>query len=308
MRVFKDLQSIAEDAKDAIVIIGNFDGVHKGHQALIHQGAMLAIEQGKKLAVLTFEPHPRKLFRPDEPPTRITPLSLKEICLKANGVDILYALEFDWDFASQSPEMFIAEILQQGLGAAHIVIGDDFHFGQMRKGTPDLIKEMGVPTTIVEKIATDKGEIYSSSLIRAALRQGDIKTANEMLGWQWEIRGEVIKGDQRGRELGYPTANVPLGETVHPAYGVYATLTRIEGEEKWHMSATNIGIRPMFEIPTAQVETFIFDFDRDIYGKTLHIRPVQRLRSEAKFDSLDALIRQMAEDCDKARDVLKGAF
>lgn len=306
MKIFQNLNEIQENAKGAVIVIGNFDGVHKGHQALISEGKKIARSLDKKLGLLTFEPHPRALFRPDDPPSRITPPALKAERLNAANVDMLFSLEFNWDFASQSAESFVQEILIDGLGAAHIVVGADFHFGQMRSGSADLIREHGLDVTSIEKITGTNGEIFSSSLIRQALRHGEIERANTILGWEWEMRGEIIKGDQRGRELGYPTANVPLGDTVHPAYGVYATMARIEGEDLWRPSATNIGIRPMFEIPTAQVETFIFDFDEDIYGKTLHVRPVQRLRSEAKFDSLDALIHQMEKDCARARAILAG--
>ncbi|MAF98940.1 MAG: bifunctional riboflavin kinase/FMN adenylyltransferase [Micavibrio sp.] len=305
MNILTSLSEIPENARGAVVVIGNFDGVHKGHQALLQKGAEIAKSKELDLAVLTFEPHPRSLFRSDDPPTRITPPALKAERLAIHGVNHLYSLEFNWDFASQTADAFIENILKQGLGAAHIVVGDDFQFGQMRKGTIETLEKAGFEVSAVNKIASQEGEIYSSSLIRQSLRHGKIERANEILGWDWEMRGIVVKGDQRGRELGFPTANVALGDTVHPAYGVYATLTRIEGEDVWHASATNIGIRPMFEIPTAQIETYIFDFDRDIYDQVIHVRPVKRLRSEAKFNSLDELIAQMNEDCAQAREILK---
>ncbi|MER2513760.1 MAG: riboflavin kinase, partial [Nitrosomonas ureae] len=163
----------------------------------------------------------------------------------------------------------------------------------------------GIPVTSIGGIADESGQVYSSSLIRRALRQGEIAEANKMLGWEWEVRGEVVKGDQRGRELGFPTANFALGETIHPAYGVYAARVNIEGEKEWSGAAVNIGIRPMFEIPEAEVESYIFDFNREIYGKTLRVQPVQRLRSEAKFNSVDELKAQMKDDCERVRKVLK---
>lgn len=297
--------SPAADAKGAAVVIGNFDGVHKGHQALLAQAAAVAQNMKAPLAVLTFEPHPRELFRPDEPPCRITPQNLKAERLEQAGVKVLFTKKFDWNFASLSAEDFIEKILKDELGAAHIIVGYDFHFGQMRKGTAEMIKQSGIPVTVIEEIKGQDGQEISSSRIRQYLRRGEIDKANALLGWDWEIRGEIVRGDQRGRELGYPTANMALGQTLHPAYGVYAALARIEGESAWHPAAVNIGIRPMFEVPTAQVETFIFDFNREIYGKTLHVRPVARLRSEAKFSNVEDLKTQMAKDCEQAREILE---
>ncbi len=303
MNIYNDLGQLRAQANGTVVAIGNFDGVHRGHQALIAQARDIANSLGRPLSVLTFEPHPRHLFRPDDPPFRITPAALKAERLETCGVDNLIALNFDWDFASQSAEEFIQNVIKNGLDPAHIVIGYDFCFGQLRKGQPEDFITAGFETTIVEEIA-DEHEKLSSSRIRQCLRHGKIEEANSLLGWEWEIRGEVVKGDQRGRELGYPTANVQLGDTAHPAYGIYATRVKIEGRDEWLPSATNIGIRPMFETPEALVETFIFDFDEEIYGQTLHIKPVQRLRGEAKFDSLDDLITQMAKDCEQAREIL----
>lgn len=303
MQIYTDLTAIPENARGSVVAIGNFDGVHRGHQALLTHAKNLADEQGARFAALTFEPHPRRLFRPDEDPNRITPMALKHLRLEAFGVDTLFSLPFDWDFASQSADDFIQNILKDAIGATHIFVGDDFCFGQLRKGAPKDIQAAGIPTTVIEKVSGGD-EVWSSSCVRQALRAGDIDRANDILGWDWEMRGEIIKGDQRGRELGYPTANVKLGQTVHPSYGVYATRVQIEGEREWRPAATNIGIRPMFEVPIAQVESFIFDFDRDIYGKILRIQPVQRLRGEAKFNSLDDLIAQMAKDCTRAREIL----
>lgn len=307
MRVIETLSNLPMDATDAIVVIGNFDGVHIGHQALLSRARSLAEELNKKLAVLTFEPHPRRLFRPDDPPFRITPVSTKHMRLQACGVDMVYSLPFDWDFASQSAEEFIQNVLTDGIVPAHIIVGDDFCFGQLRKGTAETLKDAGYEVTVVTKIKDTHGIDFSSSDIRQALRKGEIKKANEMLGWDWEMRGEIVKGDQRGRELGYPTANVQLQETLHPAYGVYATLVKLadEGDDApWMAAATNIGIRPMFELKIGQVEAHILDFDRDIYGKTLRIKPIKKLRGEAKFDSLDELITQIDKDCAATRSLL----
>ncbi|MEM7651343.1 MAG: bifunctional riboflavin kinase/FAD synthetase [Pseudomonadota bacterium] len=304
MDIYESLENIPQNAKGTVVAIGNFDGVHRGHHELLSTARALAEEKGLKLAVLTFEPHPKRLFRPDDPPNRVTPPSVKHWRLDEFSVDALFSIGFDWDFASQSADEFIQNVLQNGIGAAHVVVGEDFCFGQLRKGAPSDIEAAGIPTTAIKKIAGSDKQIFSSSNVRQALRAGDIEAANEILGWRWEMRGLIVKGDQRGRELGYPTANVKLGETVHPAYGVYASLVQIEGEEECRPAATNIGIRPMFEIPVAQVESYIFDFDEEIYGKILRTQPVKRLRGEAKFNSLEDLIAQMAKDCAQAREIL----
>lgn len=292
---------------DHVIVIGNFDGVHRGHMALIDTARALAVQTGKKLGVLCFEPHPRRLLRPDDPPFRLTLSDLRAERLAAHGVDLLCELRFDWDFASLPPQRFIDVILRDGLRPAHIVVGNDFHFGQMRGGNAQTLVQSGLPVTVIEKIADDDDGPLSSSAIRQALRGGDIVHANDLLGWDWEMRGVVQVGDRRGRTLGYPTANVPLGDILHPAYGVYATWVRIaeDGPDTpWMMAATNIGIRPMFALSVGQIEAHILDFNRDIYGKTLHVRPVARLRGEAKFESLDALIAQIGQDCAAVRALL----
>ncbi len=299
--------SIPKYAQNCVVVIGNFDGVHLGHQAVLDCAYEIAKELNKPLAVLTFEPHPKQLFRPDEPPCRITPYDLKMERLENSNVSYVYSLPFDWEFASQSAQDFIQNILIAGLNSAHIIVGYDFKFGQLRKGNAQTIMDYGLPVTVIDEIKSAVNECnYSSSDVRQFLRHGQIDLANGILGWNWELRGKVFKGDQRGRELGYPTANMRLGDTLHPAYGVYACLAQIKGDDKWMMGVTNIGVRPMFEVPIAQIETFIFDFDFEIYGETLCVRPVKRLRGEAKFSSLDKLVDQIAKDCAQSREILGG--
>ncbi len=305
MHIHTNITALPDSAKNHVVIIGNFDGVHRGHSALIDTAKTIAADLGAKIAVLTFEPHPRALFRPDERPFRLTTQAIKHERLKSCGVDTVFALNFDWGFASQSADDFINNILVNSLSAAHIIVGYDFRFGQMRKGAPDMIKAAGVPTTIIPAI-TDGAQVISSSAIRQAIRCGKIGAANALLDWDWEVRGQIEHGDRRGRELGYPTANFDLSDThIHPAYGVYAARVQIQGEDMWRSAAINIGIRPMFETPKARIESYIFDFRGDIYGKTLRVRPVEHLRSEAKFDTLEALIAQMDKDCARAREILK---
>lgn len=307
MQTYTALTGLPQDAQDCVIVIGNFDGVHRGHRALINDAATIARATGKKLGVLCFEPHPRSVFRPDDPPFRLTDHLLRAERLSECGIDHLFVLTFDWDFASQTADQFIDRVLRSGLNAAHIVVGNDFAFGQMRRGTADTLRQSGLPVTIIDKIADEGDGPLSSSAIRQALRLGDIAHANAMLGWDWEMRGMVQHGDKRGRTIGYPTANVALGDVLHPAYGIYAAWVKIGDDPQWHPSATNIGIRPMFAVPVGQIESYIFDFDRDIYGQTLRVRPVKRLRGEAKFESLDALIGQIAQDCIAAAAILKAA-
>jgi riboflavin kinase/FMN adenylyltransferase len=304
MMIFHSIDGLPETAKGAVIAIGNFDGVHRGHAELLGRAAALAKAKGVKLGVLTFEPHPRALLRPDDPPFRITPAGLKARRLAECGVELLFSLKFDWPFASQPPAQFIDRVLRHGIVPLHIVVGNDFRFGQLRKGAPDDLRVAGFEVTVLDMVADEGDDKFSSSRIRQLLRQGDIGAANEALGWEWEIAGEVVPGDRRGRTIGFPTANVHLGDTLHPAYGVYAARVQVEGESEWRPAATNIGIRPMFELKVGQVETYIFDFDRDIYGGILRVRPVKRLRGEAKFDSLDTLVAQIRQDCEQARVIL----
>ncbi len=306
MEIFENIHDIADHAKGCVIAIGNFDGVHLGHQALIKQAKAIAKKQNKPLGVLTFEPHPRRLFQPDQAPGRITPKSQKAKQLERAGVEFLFSLPFDWPFASQSADEFIQNVLIIGLEASHVIVGFNFCFGQLRKGSADTIKDAGIPVEVISPINGNDDEVISSSRVRQFLRAGQIDKANEILGWDWEIQGEIFRGDRRGHELGYPTANILLKDTVHPAYGIYACLVQIEGEDKWLSAATNIGIRPMFEVAEGQVEAHILDFpDRDIYDKTLRVKPIKRLRGEAKFNSLDDLIVQMKKDCALTREILK---
>ncbi len=306
MQYFETYIGLPPVAQGCVIVIGNFDGVHKGHRSLLDKARERARISGVPLGVLTFEPHPRQLFRPDEPPCRITPHAVKVELLREYGIDYVFALPFNWDFASQSANDFVQEILIDGLNTSHVFVGSDFKFGQLRKGNPQLIRDHGIDVTEVDKLQDSCEQDFSSSRVRQLLRHGNIDEANDMLGWNWEIHGEVFKGDQRGRELGFPTANMKLEQTIHPAYGIYACFVRIKGDEQRYMGACNIGIRPMFEVSVAQVETFIFDFDREIYGETLSVQLVKRLRSEAKFNSVNDLIVQMDKDCIQSRNILEG--
>lgn len=304
MQVYNLTAPVPETAQRAVVAIGNFDAIHRGHHALLEIARKRALDLGRPFGVLTFEPHPRRLFRPDDPPFRITPLAVKLQRLEACKVDCTFVLNFDWDIAKLTATDFMQKILRDKLQTSDLVIGADFHFGQNRSGSIPTLQENGFHCTIIGPVKDAQSAIYSATRIRGLIQAGHIDEANALLGWDWEIQGIVQKGDQRGRELGYPTANVALGETIHPAYGIYATRVKIPGEKDWRMAATNIGIRPMFATPTALVESYILDFNGDLYDQTLRIRPVKKLRDEMKFESLDALKAQMAKDCEETFKIL----
>lgn len=305
MDVYHTLNELPEDARKAVAAIGNFDAVHRGHQDLIAQAKREAAQRKTKLAVMTFEPHPRRIFRPDDQPFRVTPLSLKLDRLKQLGVDIVYVVNFDWEFAGQSALDFINTLKNQ-INPAAIVVGMDFHFGHNRSGSVELMRDQGLEVVAANLTADSRHGIISATRIRGLIQSGHIDEANQLLGWSWEIRGIVQHGDKRGRELGYPTANVPLGETIHPAYGVYACWVQVPGHADWYRAATNIGIRPMFETKTALVEAHILDFKGDLYGRELRIRPVKKIRDEMKFGALDALTEQIEKDCAETRTILTG--
>jgi len=290
--------------QDTVLVIGNFDAVHLGHSYLLSEARKIADEKGKKLAVLTIEPHPRRLFRPDDPPFRITPQDVKLERFEQENIDYVFVLPFTWEAAEQSAGGFVQEILRGKLVPAAIVVGDDFHFGHNRSGNIETLRVSGFETHAIKLKTDPQHGVISATRIRGLIQSGLLEEANKLLGWDWMIEGTVQRGDQRGRELGYPTANVPLNETIHPSYGVYAAEVKIEGESEWHMAATNIGIRPMFEVKIALVEAHILDFSGDLYGKKLTIKPVKKIRNEEKFMTLDALIAQIEKDCAETREIL----
>lgn len=305
MKSFSAYKEIPATAHGCVLAIGNFDGVHKGHQALISTAREIAQREGKSLGVMTFEPHPVSVFRPETPPFRLTLPPMKARRLESLRIDLLFSLNFNRELFMLGAADFINRVLVEGLGVSHIVVGADFTFGHGRSGDVHTLKNDGrFGVTVFGQQTAADGTVYSSTIIRNYLREGDLAAANALLGWEWEMEGEVIHGNKRGRELGYPTANVDLGAHVRPRFGIYAVQVAIDNG-KWLPAVANIGIRPMFETPTPLAEAFIFDFDSDIYGSILRIRPVKHLRDEAKFDSLDALVVQMEKDCVKTREILK---
>lgn len=303
------------DPKDAyrVVAIGNFDGAHRGHAALVRTGRDLArqVAPGRpaELVALTFDPHPRQLFQPDQPLFRLTALEDRSATLAGIGFDAAAVIAFDRAFAGLSAEAFITDILLGALRADAVIVGEDFHFGQGRKGTPALLvaegARLGFAVRLVGPVRHDDGTIISSTAIREALAAGDIPRANAMLGRPYALSGPVIHGAKRGRELGYRTANLELEPGNRLAYGIYAVTAELDGEAL--RGVASFGRRPQFDNGPPLLEVHLFDFSREIYGRCLAVAFHARLRGEAKFDSLEALLAQMARDCAGARAILDAA-
>jgi riboflavin kinase/FMN adenylyltransferase len=309
MRIFRHT-SATGDERGAAVAVGNFDGVHLGHQAVLAEARRHADAAGCRLAVLTFEPHPRTVFQPGAPPFRLTPFRAKARALEELGIDLLFTLHFDAEFAKKSAEEFVAEALVAGLGASQIVVGYDFVFGNKRRGTPDLLKtegaKHGFAVHVIEPIAAAGGIAYSSTQIRELLVAGNPRGAAALLGRPWEIEGRVETGDKLGRTIGFPTANIALADYLRPAPGVYAVRAAIDAPTpRWFDGAANLGFRPTVGGTDLRLEAHLFDFDGDLYGKHLRVRFIERLRPEQRFAGLDALKVQIAADCARAREILR---
>jgi riboflavin kinase / FMN adenylyltransferase len=309
MRIFRHDNVGAAD-RGAIVAIGNFDGVHLGHRQVIERAGALARAASAPHAVLTFEPHPRSVLHPDAAPFRLTPFRAKSRLIEALGVDLLFTLHFDHAFAQRSAEDFVERVLVSGLGARHVVVGYDFVFGHSRRGTPALLAaeggRLGFGVTIVDPVATPGGPVYSSTRIREHLSQGRPREAAALLGRFWAIDGRVERGDERGRTIGFPTANLRLEDYLRPAAGVYAVRAGIEelGTVRWHNGVANFGRRPTVGGSDLRLEVHLFDFAGDLYGRHLRVELIDYLRPEQKFPGLDALKAQIAEDARRARAIL----
>ena len=279
------------------VAIGEFDGVHLGHRAVI----------GDADTVLTFEPHPRAVVAPDAAPKLITPLPVKADIIAGLGVRELVVIPFDKEFASRSAQDFIDDVLVGTLGATEVRVGENFRFGHKAQGDVALLREQDAFTTSVAELVEVEGEIVSSTHIRGLIVAGEVETAARFLGLPYHLRGEVQHGDKRGRTLGYPTANlVPDNQLVYPGNGVYACRAAVEvdGEWKWWAAATNIGVRPTFVTGRGVlIEAFLIDFEGDLYGRELRLAFLKRLRGEKRFDSVEALVEQMDADVVEARQV-----
>jgi riboflavin kinase / FMN adenylyltransferase len=291
--------------RGAVVAIGNFDGVHRGHQAVIATARERAATLARPAAALTFEPHPRSFFRPQEPLFRLTDARNKLRLLASTGLDGAIVLRFDAALAALSADEFVERVLLERFGVAGVTIGFDFHFGANRTGSPEFLAAAGARHGFAVDIVPrfeDHGRRISSGPIRAALIEGHVTDAAEMLGFPWFVSGEVVHGDKRGRELGYPTANLRLDPTCALRHGVYAVRVDVGGRR--YDGVANFGRRPMFDVGTVLLEVFLFDFSGDLYGQTIDVAFIEWIRPEMKFDSIDELVRRMDEDSRIARAAL----
>lgn len=309
MHILRHHTEVPRPLQGAVYALGNFDGVHRGHQIVIGEAARVANELGVPLGVLVFEPHPKQFFFPDEPFFRLTPFRAKARLLEKLGVDILAALPFDAAMAKRMGPDFVLDVLVNGLHASHVVAGYDFRFGKGRTGDAAMLAYMGEAegfgVSVVGEVTHD-GEAYSSTRIRECLVAGDPRGAADLLGHPWTVETHVMTGDQRGRTIGFPTANLALEDHVQPALGVYAVRVEIEGgaHQGCYEGVANLGKRPTFNKSDVVLEVHIFDFDGDIYGQHLAVSFIDFLRPEQKFDGLDSLKAQIAKDSAKAREIL----
>jgi riboflavin kinase/FMN adenylyltransferase len=301
---------LPEALRGASVALGNFDGVHFGHRAIL----AAATAAGGKLGVVTFEPHPRSVLRTPERPFRLTSPASKAAALAEAGVELLVEVPFDEAFASLPPEMFVQKVLADAVGAKHVSVGADFRFGKDRAGTPETLavlgKVHGFGVTVVEEVHTEDGTPFSSTAIRTHLREGRPVEAAKMLGHWWEVDGIVTPNRQLGRTIGFPTANLGLGNLLEPMLGVYAVRAGVsrgggEGDGlQWYDAVANLGRRPTVGGDALLLETHIFGFEGDLYDKPLRVQLVGFIRPEQKFNGLDELKAQIARDCDSARLIL----
>ncbi|ALE17920.1 Riboflavin kinase / FMN adenylyltransferase [Altererythrobacter epoxidivorans] len=307
MRWLDHREQIPSALRGAVIALGNFDGFHKGHQAVAGEAIRWAHEEGRPSIIATFDPHPVRFFKPEVPPFRLTTLEQRQELYLAAGATAMLVFHFDKDLAGTSAEDFITEILIERFGAHGVVTGGDFTFGKGAAGNVDLLKslggERGLQSRVVEAVE-DGGAVVSSSRIREALRDGNPELAAELLTRPFAIRGIVEHGDKRGRTIGYPTANLSVENYLRPKYGVYAVTGKILSTGQQLTGAANIGVRPQFEPPKELLEPYFFDFSGDLYGQEIEVAFHHFLRPEAKFDGLDALMEQMEKDCDRARTLL----
>jgi riboflavin kinase/FMN adenylyltransferase len=305
MRIIHGIEAVPPEAKGAVLALGNFDGVHRGHAALIDRAKDEAKRRGCLSGVLLFDPHPREFFNPDAPHFRLTTLEDKLEIFRSMGLDLAVVIRFDAKLAALEADDFIRNVLVGALAVSHVVVGYHFFFGRNRGGSAETLRHagdaQGFGVTVLDPVA-DRGEPFSSTAIRLALAEGNVKAAAEILGRRWSVKSPVIGGAQRGTELGFPTANVAMPRGTALGHGIFAVRVNLDGR---HLKgAAYLGTRPTFDNGKPVLEVFLFDFDEKIYGREIEVIFVDKVRDDRKFDSADELVHQMQKDCDEARAIL----
>ena len=308
MRIIRGNNPIDQDDRGTVAALGNFDGVHLGHQSVIQAAGQVARELGAPLSVLTFEPHPRMLFQQETATFRLSTTDTRAEALADIGVETLFELAFDQDFSQLAAEDFVPRVLGDMLGLRHVVCGYDFVFGHRRRGNPELLEsqgtEHGIGVTRMDAVTEEDGAVYSSTRVRQCIAEGDPRGATELLGRPWNFIAVVEQGDQRGRTIGFPTCNLRVVDLVLPAHGVYAIQVRVADEGVWLPGVANFGRRPTVNDRGPLFEAHLFDVDRDLYDKALTIRMIDFIRPEMRFSGLEALTAQIAADATRAREIL----
>jgi riboflavin kinase/FMN adenylyltransferase len=305
MDIVRFWRGMPPEIKGAVLAIGNFDGVHRGHQEVLREATGIAKREGRRSGAVVFEPHPREFFAPETPFFRLTPLPLKLELLEALGLDQTFVIAFDRELASLSAEAFATEVVAKGLGASHVVVGHDFSYGKGRTGTTDelaaLGRVLGFGVDVVAPVGAG-GATFSSSRIREHLRDGEVREAADQLGYWWRVRGRVGEGAGRGKGLGFPTVNLPLAPGQDVRHGIYAM--RVDHDGRRYHAAGYVGARPTFGEGEPVLEAYLLDFAGDLYGREVEAELIAFLRPDETFATPEALAAQMREDCDRARAVL----
>lgn len=310
MRIYKHYIELPEEFRNSSIAIGNFDGMHQGHCKVISRAGIFAHERGVPWGVLTFEPHPREIFDIDKPLFRLTPFDMKARQIEAMGVEFLVVIHFDNEFAKITADEFVDQVIVQGFEASYVVSGFNFAFGHKRAGNTSFLQmkgeQFGFGTTGIKQVLDDTGEIISSTRIRKFLLDGNPRAAGNLLGRNYEIEGIVSQGDQRGRKIGFPTANIKLDDHMRIANGVYAIKAGIDRgpDTVWHDGVANLGYRPTFNGSQCVLETHLFDFDEDIYDAYLRVALIDFIRPEQKFDGVEGLTVQIKKDISQSKSIL----
>jgi len=305
VEIVEDWRERPTATRGAVLAIGNFDGVHRGHQALLGRARDIAAAQGKAAGAMVFEPHPRTFFQPERPFFELTPLPRKLKLLDLFGLDVAAVVRFDAALAGLTAEQFVDRVLVDGLQITHAVAGYNFFFGKGRGGNPQVLQELGarggIGVEIVEAVGA-AGETFSSTRARESLAEGDPRGAADVLGYWWRVVGEVTGGARRGRDLGFPTANITLADSQVLRHGIYAVRVHVDGAVRH--GAAYLGTRPTFDDGPPVLETFLLDYDGNLYGKTLEVEFIDYMRDDARFPDADSLVDQMRIDCEKASRLL----